>query len=636
MPLHGGRWIFAGVLVALVLAGGIALDSSIGWFAPVFRAVAHLFYEQSAVAMLRAPSQLVLARVHVLILMTLVACALIASPWMSWHARALSAVICVGYAIRAAIWIAGGNLPLVPGDSSHYVEVATSIYRGQGPVKHYVESFFVDYSKHGFNNTGFVLDDWATPLWSYLLAVCYRVTGVVPGNSLEATFAVAKGASFLLNLMALPALYGFVQRCVDRRLALGSMAVLAILPVHAIYAGFALRESLVALTSVLAVWALFEVFRASGRWVWMWAGIAGFFSGLAILARNTALVLVAAAGLYGVVYFRKRIGPLLVWGMVALGTVAPWAWATYQEYGEPFFTYTKYYPYNFAWTVHHFDRGNTEPVQFYTAANAASIARVKVKSLLIVALYSTMILSAPLVLGFLYELGSKREEPQDRRNSRRVYARFTAVLFLAFLAATLIQINDVTQVQQLGRYYLPVFVLMIPVAVGGVIGWLRMHTHPGTAKAIALVTVAALWCNPAWAYDATWLMSPFQTRLPALRAAGEWMRAHPDRVPTDARVVTWFPWEMRVLSDRSTILFPRALEAGEYELKRLRETIQRYRATHVLWGSFEHGDEGDPETFGPYLESLREVLGLTDARLLWKSTGLPHPVRLYRLPGASP
>ena len=54
----------------------------------------------------------------------------------------LSGDLGIGYVIRAIIWICGGNLPLVPGDSCHYLEVATSVLRGEGPVKHYVESFF--------------------------------------------------------------------------------------------------------------------------------------------------------------------------------------------------------------------------------------------------------------------------------------------------------------------------------------------------------------------------------------------------------------------------------------------------------------------------------------------------------------
>ena len=61
------------------------------------------------------------------------------------------------------------------------------------------------------------------------------------------------------------------------RVALGAMAALAVLPVHAIYAGFVLRESLVALTSILAVWTLTEVWStAPGRKaIWGWALAAG-------------------------------------------------------------------------------------------------------------------------------------------------------------------------------------------------------------------------------------------------------------------------------------------------------------------------------------------------------------------------
>src|SRR5205085_2746868 len=153
------------------------------------------------------------------------------------------------------------------------------------------------------------LDDWATPLWAYVLAGAYRLTGVVPGRSLEATVAVAKGTSFLLNLLCLPALYAFARRRFTPDVGLAAMAVLAVLPV-----------------------------------------------------------------------------------------ISPWAWATFQEYGEPFFTYTKYFPYNFSWTVHHFDKGITRASDFYTWANAPTILRVKMKSIVIIAVYSTMILGAPLML----------------------------------------------------------------------------------------------------------------------------------------------------------------------------------------------------------------------------------------------
>ena len=95
------------------------------------------------------------------------------------------------------------------------------------------------------------------------------------------------------------------------------MAVLAVLPVHAIYAGFVLRESLVALTALLAVWTLTEVWNTppASRRVWAWAALAGLCGGLAILARNTGLALVAAAGLHAVFRLgRGRLGPVLALG----------------------------------------------------------------------------------------------------------------------------------------------------------------------------------------------------------------------------------------------------------------------------------------------------------------------------------
>ena len=135
--------------------------------------------------------------------------------------------------------------------------------------------------------------------------------------ALEARIGAAKACSFVLNLLALPALYVFARRRYGCRVAIWAMAVLAVLPVHAIYAGFVLRESLVALLSILAVWMLTEVWHAEPgrRSVWAWAVAAGLCGGLAVLARTTGLALLAAAGLFALVdgHGRRRFGPLLLW-----------------------------------------------------------------------------------------------------------------------------------------------------------------------------------------------------------------------------------------------------------------------------------------------------------------------------------
>lgn len=146
-PAHQGSNRLAlvwGVGLALVLVVATLTDLATGWVEPAFDALAHLFYEVPALAMLRRPTQLALVRIHLLISLGLTAAALIASPGLGAHGRKWCAAFIAGYMIRAVPWIAGGNLPLVPGDSCHYLEVATSVARGEGPVKHYVESFFID------------------------------------------------------------------------------------------------------------------------------------------------------------------------------------------------------------------------------------------------------------------------------------------------------------------------------------------------------------------------------------------------------------------------------------------------------------------------------------------------------------
>lgn len=618
------RWLAMAMAVGALSVLAAWLDSRSGWIAPAFDFVAHQFYEVPLLARLRRPSQLVLTRWHLAVFSAYVTMGLAVGAWLSRHARAWVAIFGVAYVLRAAIWICGSNLPLVPGDSSHYVEVATSVLRGEGPVKHYVESFFEDYRR--IREGVGVLDDWATPLDAYVRAAAMRLAGVSPDDPVELRFAVAKACSFVLNLLALPALYGFARRRFGPRVGLWAMAVLTVLPVHAIYAGFVLRESLVVLTAILAVWTLTEVWQAErlGAWSWALAALAGLCGGLAILARTTALALVAAAGLYFVLR-RSRRQPvaMFIW-MGAIGlAILPWALATYREYGRPFYSYTSYFEYNFSWTVHHYERGNTRAAQFYTAANAPEIVRVKIKSLLIIVVFSTMIVGLPVVAGFFGRLRS-------RGRPGRETDLLVGAIALVFVLATLKSVADVTQVAQLGRYYAPVYVLMLPTAVAGIIEWSGLRRiGRSVVPWLAAGYVALIWADPTWAYDASWLGKRFQLHWPAIREAGDWIRKNPDRVPPTARIMTWFPWELRVASDRTTVLMPR-----NYHPRRIEEVIRQYGVTHFLWGSFEPPpyDEINPESWAGRLDRLRVEVGLTAEREVFRSREDPFfPVRLYRL-----
>jgi Dolichyl-phosphate-mannose-protein mannosyltransferase len=619
-----GRWVALALLTATVAVAAAWLDAQFEWITVAFDLVSRQFFEVSPIARVRRPSQLVLVRWHLAAGSVLVVAGLLAASRLNRHGRLWITIFGVGYLIRALIWILGSNLPLVPGDSCHYIEVATSVLRGEGPVKHYVESFFRDYWRIRENQG--VLDDWATPLDAYVRAGFFRLAGLGPASPLAERLAVAKACSFILNLLALPVLYVFARRRYDSRVALGAMAVLAVLPVHAIYAGFILRESLVTLLSILAVWTLSETWQTE-RIGWKslaWALLAGLLGGLAVLARTTALALLAGSGLFAlVVHGRKRPAELFLWAGIAALVCLPWAWVTLHEYESPFFSYTQYFEYNFSWMIHHYDKGNTLPSQFYTWENLPEIVRVKFKSLFLIPVYSTMILGLPVVAGYFRAL-RMRESPGRQTDL------LVAGIFLVFVLATLKSVADVNQVAELGRYYVPVFVLMLPTAVSGLLGWLdSIKDASRVAPWLAVAYCAIVWATPSWAHDASWLVKPYQVHWPALEAAGEWIEANPDKVPRQARIMTWLPWELRVISDRTTVLLPRS-----FRLRRIQEVILQYRVTHFLWGSFEPPPfyEVNPELWANELHELRAALELTDERELYRTTGgLPFPVRLYRI-----
>src|SRR4051794_8916905 len=190
MARPDGRWVVLGLILVGLAAVGAWADWRTGWVTPAFDFLAHQFYEVPMLARVRRPSQLLLVRVHLAILGLLLSSGFLLFPRLGRHGRLWLTIFWVGYAIRATVWICGGNVPLVPGDSCHYLEVATSVFRGEGPVKHYVESFFTDYPR--IRQGEGVLDDWATPLDAYLRAITFRIAGIIPGQSLETTVGVAK------------------------------------------------------------------------------------------------------------------------------------------------------------------------------------------------------------------------------------------------------------------------------------------------------------------------------------------------------------------------------------------------------------------------------------------------------------
>jgi hypothetical protein len=630
-----GLMCLVGAMIAGAVSAGLAAgpEPVLTILAKVHGFLAHQFYEVPALAAIRADSQLSLLRWHACVWLGLTAVYLAGYARMGLEMRRLGLIMLIAWAIRAGAWIIGGNLPLVPGDSSHYVETGNSVAMGLPSSKHYVESFFRDYPPIRVGKP--VLDDWATPLYADALGLAFRLTGagIGTGSDLQFTFGVAKCVSFAFNLLTLPCLYFWVRRRVSASAALPTLALAAVLPVHAIYAGFELRESLVGLTTVLAVWLTHELIESrNSKMRLVFALLGGMATGAAILSRNTAMVVALCLGLWLLnAGGRKTLAFVPIWAGVAFAVFTPWAWLTYQTYGKPFYSYTEHFAHTFSWTVHHYAAGLPDVKRFYSAENMPDVIRVKIKSLAILVGYSTMILSLPVMIAFWLRVS----KPGDR--SAIGVDRLAAVLFLAFAAATLARIADVTQVAQLGRYYMPIYLVMLPVAVRGFQDLLRKLDEsagsdiliPSCAKLLAAsALIGGLWADPTWAYDASWYVRPFQLHWPALADAGRFVQEHPEIVPENARIMSWFPWEMRVTSNRITVLMPRS-----YDARRIQEVMDQYGVTHIIWGSFETPTHVDPETFGPYLTSVKTALGLTDSNRVYispKGTGGAYPVSIYR------
>ncbi len=210
----------------------------------------------------------------------------------------------------------------------------------------------------------------------------------------------------------------------------------------------------------------------------------------------------ATAGLYGIVAHPRKLGPMLAWGILMLAVVAPWAWATYQTYGRPFYSYTDFFQYTFSWTVHHYQAGTPRATDFYARENLAEIARVKIKALFIIVGYSTMIVSVPVMLAFWRRVFSHRRTEVDR---------LVAWIVCVFVVSTLVRIADVTQVAQLGRYYLPVFCLMLPTAAAGLADWCKDWQVPKRAGGADGVDARRRSCGPTRLGHTTRVGSPSLT-----------------------------------------------------------------------------------------------------------------------------
>jgi hypothetical protein len=549
--------------------------SSDGWIEPTFDWLARFFtFPGSPLLAIRRPSQLELLAVHSRLFLPCLSLLLL--TWSAWNfeARWVSAALVLGYFLRAAVWCIGGNLPIVPGDSAHYWNLANSIVRGEGPVLHYVASFFRYYPRWG------MVDDWSLPLYPYYLAGAFYVAG----NSV----AVAKAATMLCNLCTIPALFWLAKRHCGSRVAVGSALTLAVFPPHVLYASLMLRESLTMFCAVLAIDAFLWAWQ-SDRTPWT-ALIAGVACGLMALTRNTCHAILYCMALFAMLTpIRDRWLRLVLWGAAVFAIACPWGYATYRDYGSPFYTYTNYFRYTPDWTVHFRDRG-APTLRDYLAQPLWQIIQSKCAALVQIGLHFWFIFTPILGLAYFADLRRKWLQP---------LGCISLLIFLAFVVGTLVNVASMDQVLDFGRYFPVALLPMIPVALQTVVSLVDRwsgamapiatgESTPDTprepaapaasvrkASLVATVLVAScLWGSYAWTHNYRWLSEPWHLQLVRYQRVGEVIRSS---LPSDSIVMTLYPWDLYMYCDCRTVLLPHNLNP-----KRLREEVETYGVTHVV------------------------------------------------------
>ena len=214
--------------------------------------------------------------------------------------------------------------------------------RGEGPVKHYVESFFRDYPR--IREGQGVLDDWATPLDAYVRAAAFRIAGLGPTSPVEARLGrrqgvqlrhqpadIARALRFRSPALRMPGRDLDDGRsghsagpCDLRRVRAARKPGRTDVDSGGLDAdrGFARRSRRgersgpgPSRPACARAWPCCRARPRSRCW----------------RPRGSSPI---------VMHGRRRLGPLLLWGVIAAVICLPWAWATFEEYGTPFYSYT--------------------------------------------------------------------------------------------------------------------------------------------------------------------------------------------------------------------------------------------------------------------------------------------------------
>jgi 4-amino-4-deoxy-L-arabinose transferase-like glycosyltransferase len=429
----------------------------------------------------------------------------------------LEIVLVVGLlalALAPRLWCFGRNA-LPEGDAGNYLEVGRNLALGRG---------YTTYAKWDFyGEPGPVVHPEGNrqPMLPLLVAATWKLGATTPLPARAATLAASLAAVLLL--------YAVLRRWLGVGLALAGAAFVAVEPAFLWFAGRVQTESWFILLFLAALWTAGD-FREE-RPSWLRPVAVGVLLSLAYLFRvNGVLLLVAYAAALVVVYRGRGVGYALLALAAFAAAAAPWWLRNARAFGDPFYSQAKYFVisanFDDAWAVKRYVPSWTSFFETYGVAGiAARYVRGVWRAL------------EPLFLGNLHFNEPYQGAPLA---AFLVFTFFIGPLLRArralvfpALALALHVLAFALYGQALYRYFLPFYMLVIPLGVAGAWGVARgAFTKPRWLKYAVPALMIMAFIRPlgkTLAYDD-------RAEYKSLYAAATWIKEHtkPGEV-----VMTW-------------------------------------------------------------------------------------------------
>jgi len=349
-----------------------------------------------------------------------------------------------------------------------------------------------------------------------------------------------------------------------------AMFLLAIQPKHIEYSATLFKDNLYVFFFLSALFLMILAIKENKKYVWIMFGVA---LALSFLTRYFSIALIITATIMPIVERKKINWKYAGFALVAfLLVLAPWAIYTYNEFGSPFFSVTKYYPFaKDGWEGMSYESEPPSLSEYLQENSATDIMKTRL-SLIPLTIYHLPIWMTPLIFLFFILVFALKDE----------YSKYLKVYFVIFMLLYLVQFASSSQFIERAFFAL-IYASLVPIAFiisriseSGSKWKLKLDSSKVLYIVLILVFITSVallqWkINGIKSYD-------MQDKQESFAKIGRWVSANTEK---DAVMMTIYPAEIHYYAKRKTVMDPygfaskiegvnpddyknRAKEEGEY------------------------------------------------------------------------